>query len=171
MGMRRWACEPSVRGAAAHPRGSSTSRTTGLRRRCTLSPVRAPLPCANPQAGSRLGRSPADETQSSIRGPPSREENRTRPGNRCTSAHHLYHLQPRGAPRKRSLLRTRNPAVGLPSGRRIWTRVASSLRGKRPARVTRRQAPSVSAGGLCFTASGHSEPSAQSTRSLGGIDR
>ena len=43
----------SVRGAATHADGSSTTRTTGLRRRCTLRPEGAPLPCANLRAASR----------------------------------------------------------------------------------------------------------------------
>ena len=38
-------CTCSVRGAGTHPDGSSTSRTTGLWRRCTLSPEGAPLLC------------------------------------------------------------------------------------------------------------------------------
>ena len=132
----------SVRGATAHPHGSSTSRTMGFRRRCTLSPEGAPPSCANLRAASHRRPDPAVGIRSNTRGPPIPEGNRTRPWTVCTSARQLYRLQPRGAPRKRSLLRTQTRQPDLPSYTRIWVRVTPSRHGTRPAKASWRKAPS-----------------------------
>ena len=166
----------SVRGATAHPHGSSTSRTMRFRRRCTLSPEGAPPSCANLRAASHRRPGPAVGIRSNIRGPPIPEGNRTRPWTVCTSARQLYRLQPRGAPRKRSLLRTQTRQPDLPSYTRIWVRVTPSRHGTRPAKASRRKAPSATAGGLCFTgyarfAGLRPARSLQTPSSVGGVIR